>query len=186
MHLYRVFDWDRSSLGRGDGGPLFVARRAQGAGRHDNPSQYGAWYCARQRVSAVAESLQRFRGQTLEDGDFVRSDGRIKALVSLEIDDDVRLVDLDDPEELVRRRLRPSHVATLRRDGTQPIASAIFTDGACGLSWWSTIDANWTNVTLFHERALPLARVAGPPLPLSTREDDVRAAAVRLSITLEQ
>src|SRR5262249_20418487 len=55
--LYRVFEWDGTSLGRTDGGPLYVARTLQGPGRHDNPSQFAAWYCSRDPASAVAESI---------------------------------------------------------------------------------------------------------------------------------
>jgi len=184
VDLYRVFDWDGSSLGRADGGPLFVARTGQGSGRHDNPSQFGAWYCSRHPLSAVAESLQRFRGQALDDDDFIRPDGRVKALVGLEIDDNISLVDLDDPAELSTRRLRPSQVATLQRATTQQIAASLFREGATGIAWWSTLEAAWTNVTLFYERALPHVRVATPPRRLSARDADVREAAMRLDVGL--
>ena len=184
MELYRVFEWDGSSTGRTDGGPLFVARTWQGRGRHDNPSQFGAWYCSRHPLSAVAESLQRFRGQALDEDDFSRPDGRVKALVGLEIDDSVALVDLDDPAELSARHLRPSHVATLQRATTQQIAASLFREGATGISWWSTLEAAWTNVTLFYERALPHVRVATPPRRLSTGDAGVREAAALLDVGL--
>lgn len=185
MQLYRVFDWDRASFGRTDGGPLFVARTLQGRGRHDKPSQFVAWYCSRDAVSAVAESVQRFRGQAIEDDDFIRPNGRVKALVGFELDDALPLVDLDDPAELSARDLRPSHVASSNRTETQRIAASLFRDGATGFSWWSTLEAAWTNVTLFYERALPHVRVATPPRPLSTHDGHVRAAAARLDIGLE-
>ena len=185
MELHRVFEWDGSSLGRGDGGPLFVARTIQGRGRHDNPSQFGAWYCSRDPVSATAELLQRFRGQSVDDDVFVRPSGRMKALVGFEIGDDVSLVDLDDPAELSARDLRPSHVATLNRATTQRLATSLFREGATGLLWWSALDADWTNVTLFYERALPHVRVTAPPRVLSTHDSQVREAAARLEIELE-
>ena len=47
--------------------------------------------------------------------------------------------------------------------------------GAAGLRWWSTLEASWINVTLF-DRAAARSRRAGCG-PLSTRDDDVRAAA---------
>ena len=184
MELYRVFEWDGSSVGRAEGGPLFVARTIQGLGRHDNPSQFGAWYCSRDQVSAIAESLQRFRGQSVEDDDFVRPNGRMKALVGFDLDDDISLVDLDDPAELSARDLRPSHVATLTRATTQRIAASLFRDGATGFAWWSTLEAAWTNVTLFYERALPHVRVATAPRTLSTRDPQVREAAARLEVEL--
>ena len=186
MELYRVFEWDGTSLGRSDGGPLHIPRATQGLGRHDNPSQFGAWYCSRDGVSAVAESLQRFRGQSIADDDFVRPNGRIKALVGFDLDDDISLVDLDDPAELSARDLRPSLVATLNRVTTQRIAASLFREGAAGFSWWSTLEAAWTNVTLFYERALPHVRITAPPRRLSTRDAQVREAAARLEVDLER
>jgi hypothetical protein len=61
---------------------------------------------------------------------------------------------------LRRERLRPSAVATRRRDLTQPQARLLHErhPGAAGLRWWSTYEALWTNVTLF-DRAAPQVRV---------------------------
>ncbi len=182
MDLFRVFDWDGSSLGRREGGPLHVARPRQGAGRHDSPALYGAWYCSREAVSAVAESIQYLRGQVLTDDDFLRAGGSAKALVTLQVNDALDLVDLDDPSELAARRLRPSRVATMRRPVTQRVAASIFDEGAGGLLWWSTLDAEWANVTLFHERALPHVSIAAPPRKLSTGMVEVRQAAAFLGI----
>jgi len=182
MELFRVFDWDGSSLSRREGGPLHVARARQGAGRHDAPAMYGAWYCSREPVSAVAESIQYLRGQALTDADFLRVGGTAKALVTLRADAALTLVDLDDPSELASRRLRPSRVATMRRQTTQRIAASIFEEGATGLLWWSTLEAEWANVTLFHERALPHVSIAAPPRKLSLAMAEVRQAAAFLGI----
>ena len=182
MRLFRVFSWPRAAAGRRRGGPLFVARALQGAGRHDAPDKYGAWYCAREAVSAVAEAIQFARGQSLEDGDFVRVGGRVLALVELRLGDAARLVDLDDPAELVKRSIRPSEAATGRRSVTQRIASALFDEGITGFSWWSTLEAEWTNLTLFQERALPFVSVAERPVPLSVELAEVREAAERLGV----
>jgi len=185
VELFRVFDWDGVALGAEDGGPLFVARDRQGAGRHDNPAAYGAWYGSRASESAIAEAIQSFRGQPLSDDDFERPNGHRKALAAFRLDDRVRLVDLDDPRILVSRRLPPSQVATLRRATTQRIAAAVYRDGAAGLSWWSTLDAEWTNVTLFRERAIKSLTLAVPPRRLSTADADVRQAADRLGVYVE-
>ena len=184
MDLYRVFTWDGDSIGNQPGGPLFVARDRQGAGRHDAPARYGAWYCARDAVSAVAESIQFFRGAVLGSGDLRRPGGAGKALATLSLDADAVLVDLDDPRQLVARKLRPSGVATRRRVVTQPLAIAIFEEGAVGFRWWSTLDAEWTNLTLFHERALRRVRVVGSPQPLTTTMPAVRTAADHLGIRI--
>jgi RES domain len=182
VKLFRVFSWDGASLGRRAGGPLYVARSRQGAGRHDAPTLYGAWYCSRDAVSAVAESIQFLRGSLLTDDDFARNGDVVKALVELELDHAVALVDLDDASQLVKRRLRPSQVATLRRAATQRMAAAIYEEGAAGLLWWSTLEAEWTNVTLFHERVLGKVRAVGPPRKLSTQMPEVQNAAAHLGI----
>jgi hypothetical protein len=182
VRLFRVFDWDGVSAARQDGGPLFVARERQGAGRHDAPALYGAWYCSRLAVSAVAEFLQPFRGHRVDDADFERLDGRHKALVELEFDARLAVVDLDDPAELVRRRLRPSRVATMQRGVTQATATTIFREGAAGLAWWSTLDADWGHVTLFFERAVRQASIRTPPIRLSVDLPAVRDAAEHLGI----
>lgn len=182
MELLRVFDWDGSSLGRREGGPLHVARARQGAGRHDSPAMYGAWYCSREAISAVSESIQYLRGHVLTDDDFLRAGGRAKALVTLRVDAALDLVDLDDPSELAARRLRPSRVATMRRPVTQRLAASIFEEGAGGLVWWSTLEAEWANVTLFHERALPHVSIAVAPRRLSTEMSEVQQAAAFLGI----
>jgi hypothetical protein len=94
------------------------------------------------------------------------------------------LVELDDPQVLVAIGRRPSEVATGHRPITQALALARFQAGAVGLSWWSILEAEWTNVTLFDVR-LP---VGGLPVhgvtPLTTSHSSVIAAADRLGIGL--
>jgi hypothetical protein len=133
-------------------------------------------------VSAIAESMQYFRGHALEDADFLRLGGTAKALVGLRLDPVPELVDLDDPSQLAARRLRPSRVATMRRSVTQRIAASIFEEGASGLLWWSTLEAEWTNTTLFHERALRQVSIVQPPRKLTTRMAEVQEAAGHLGI----
>jgi hypothetical protein len=143
---------------------------------------YGAWYCSRAAVGAVAECIQVFRGQALDDQDFQRRDGLRKALVAFDADDDLPVVDLDDPGALVRRRLRPSQVATPRREVTQRMARAIFEEGAAGIGWCSVLDADWAHVTLFHERARARVTVSSSPEWLSVALPVVREAAARLGV----
>ncbi len=183
MELFRVFDWDGATLGRAAGGPLFVARERQGSGRHDAPLAYGACYCSRHAVSAVAESIQYLRGHLLTDEDFARVSGRRKALARLWLDDAVSLIDLDDPRVLLARRLRPSQAATRLRLITQRIAVALFEEGAAGFSWWSSLEASWTNLTLYSERASAHLSLIDRPAWLSTTLPVVKEAAVELGIS---
>ena len=76
--------------------------------------------------------------------------------------DAAALVDLDDPRELQRRKLRPSEVATRTRAVTQRQAAAIFAlpDQPAGVRWWSTLESSWINVTLF-DRVLASVEIAG-------------------------
>ena len=179
-----MIHWDGRSLGRTGAGPLFVPRRHQGSGRHDAPDLYGAWYCATQPAAAVAERIQQLRGQTLVNEDFQRLGHLALALVGIRLDAAVVLVDLDDPRELVARDLRPSTVATRRRSLTQQMARRIFHEGAGGMLWWSTLSADWTNVTLFHERVLAHVALLAPPRPLATDMPEVQQAAEDLGVRI--
>lgn len=148
MTLHRCFGWDRRASVAEAGGALWFARTFQGDGRHDNPERYGCLYLADRPVAAVVEQLARFRGNVLVPG-MLRRRGLPLALARVELDQRARLVDLDRPEVLAERGLRPSQVATRARDVTQPQALAIHDDGADGIRWWSTFESLWANVTLF-------------------------------------
>jgi hypothetical protein len=132
----------------------------------------------------VSEAIQFFRGHSITSADLSRA-GRVSALATLELAEGLSLVDLDDPQSLVERRLRPSRVATGEREVSQQVARGVYAEGAAGLSWWSTIEASWTNLTLFDERCRPALSVAERPVPLTTRSPDLLAAAERLGIVVE-
>jgi hypothetical protein len=94
------------------------------------------------------------------------------------------LVDLDEPAVLVEEGWRPSGVASRDRAVTQGMAVRVFEAGGLGLSWWSTLDAAWTNVTLFAERALAgdAVVVEGSSEPLTVQLPEVIAAADHLAV----
>lgn len=175
--LYRCFAWNRRARPADADGALWFPRAYQGEGRHDNPDVYGCLYLADNPVSGVVEQLARFRGQRLVPGMLQRRRLPL-ALAELELDDRETLIDLDDPAELVRRELRPSEVATRRREVTQPQALALFRSGrAAGLRWWSTYESLWTNVTLFDRAARRLELAAVRALSV---DDPVVAEAAEL------
>jgi RES domain-containing protein len=182
--LYRVFPRLENVGHLDEGGPLFVARSHQGTGRHDNPAAFGALYATAVPESAIAELLRGFIGRTVTNLHFQRPDGRRYALASIDESALGPLVDLDDPNELVRLRLKPSQVATRKRSATQPIAFRIFEAGAIGLSWWSGIEASWPNVTLFAERSVDRLVVKGEPEVLSVDHATVVAVADFFGIRL--
>ncbi|HXG88725.1 MAG TPA: RES family NAD+ phosphorylase [Vicinamibacterales bacterium] len=186
MELFRVFHWDGTSQGGEGGGPLFVPRIHQGAGRHDAPDRYAAWYATRQAVGAIAERIQHLRGQALTNADCRRM-GRVSlAIVGLRLDTSLAVVDLDHPRQLIKRHLRPSRVATRRRRETQAIARRIFDEGAAGMSWWSTLDADWTNVTLFYERVVKHVAISTPPRKLTIEMPEVAEAADHLGVQISR
>lgn len=168
------------------GGPLHVPRDRQGAGRHDRPDRYGAFYAARSPEAAVAEAIQAFRGRDLGDPDLELAEGSALALAAFDDAGLAGLEDLDDPAVLVAEGWRPSGVASRERAITQAMAVRVFEAGGVGLSWWSTLDAAWTNVTLFAERtvALGMLAVAGSPERLGVRHPALVAAADHLAIPL--
>ncbi len=168
MTLHRCVAWDPRAAPHAPGGALWVARDFQGGGRHDNPEHYGCLYLAATATSAAVEQLARFRGNVLVPA-MLRRRGLPLALATLELAEPLALVDLDAPAVLSAHGLRPSLVATHRRDVTQPQALAIHAAGADGIRWWSTFESLWVNVTLF-ERAGRRLRIAdvtpvAPDLP---------------------
>lgn len=168
------------------GGPLYVPRERQGAGRHDQPDHYGALYVSRVAASAIAERIQAFRGQTLNDSDLRLAGGAQFALATFDDSTLGRIVDLDDPAELSIRQLRPSLVATRDRGVTRGIALRIFEERVPGFGWWSTLDAAWPNVTLFAERASARLALVGQPERLTVAHPQVRLAADAIGVRLAE
>jgi hypothetical protein len=148
--LFRCFAWDARAGDREPDGAMWVPRIYQGEGRHDNPDVYGCLYLSASALSPVVEQFARFRGQRLTPS-LLRRRGLPLAVAELELDAAAELLDLDDPATLRRERLKPSVIATRRRNVTQPQALALHQrhPQAAGFKWWSTYESGWINVTLF-------------------------------------
>ena len=162
MKLWRTLSLDVKAGPDQPGGALWVPREQQGAGRHDNPELYGCLYLAEDPVSAVAEQLAPFRGT----GDLLPSMlirfGLPLALAAIELPDDAGdVVNLDDPVVLEKEGLRPSQVATHRREMTQIQAAEIHLahPEAIAIRWWSALESGWINWTVF-DRAVPALELA--------------------------
>ncbi len=143
MLLFRVFPWDpRARVGR-PGHALWISPR-QGAGRIDNPDAYATLYLADQPAAAVAERLGRFAPWT--DAllrHTIGPIGRTLALASFRLEG-AAVLELDDSRTLVRRKLKPSDVATGDRTDTQRWAADVFAEGGwAGIRWWSPYEARW-------------------------------------------
>ena len=161
-----------------------MPRRGQGSGRHDNPSLYGALYCSLNSISCIAEALQSFRGQAFSERDLKRQANWVLALASFELSGQATLVDLDAPRQLDARKLRPSVVATADRRKTQSLAARVYAEDASGFLWWSALESQWINCTLFRERARSTLQLASKPQELSLNEPGFIAAAERIGVRL--
>ena len=183
MILFRCFPWDREVGHEARGGALWFPRMLQGTGRHDNPLAYGCLYVTEAPVSALVEHLARFTGRPLTR-DKLRSFGLPVSLAAIQLADDGRLVDLDDPSVLVRETLRPSLVATGERARTQADAAALFVRHAhaAGLRWWSTFESQWANVTLFDRATRSLSVIDVHPLALENEAVEEAARFLGLRV----
>lgn len=161
MRLWRALPLDRRAKAEEAGGALWFPLLQQGGGRHDNPDLYGCLYVAEEPVSAVAELLAPFRGTGRLLPSMLVRYGKPLSLAALDLDDGITVVDLDDPSTLLATGLRPSLVATRRRQATQRQAAEIYEAhaGAFGLRWWSTLESSWINWTIF-DRAAPSLELA--------------------------
>jgi hypothetical protein len=176
VNLFRCFAWNERARPDRLDGALWFPRPYQRDGRHDNADLYGCLYLSEQPLSCVVEQLARFRGQKLLPSLLVRR-GLPLALAELELAQDAKLLDLDDPSVLRRERLRPSRVATRAREVTQPQARALY-DGhpdAAGLRWWSTFESQWLNVTVFDRAAAALRLLSARTL--TVEDEEVASAA---------
>ncbi|MCH7730896.1 MAG: RES family NAD+ phosphorylase [Candidatus Marinimicrobia bacterium] len=179
-----MFIWDGTSYGSAIMQNLFPPRSRQGSGRHDIPDRTAVIYCSKSPVSAVAEVIQGFRGTFLTNRVFLYPGNKVRALAHILLDDSVLLVDLDDPEELSKRQLNPSQVATMNRQMTQSISRSMFDEGAFGFTWWSTLDASWTNATLFENRISEYLSIEDQVLVLEKQMSVVINASKALNIQI--
>jgi hypothetical protein len=141
--LYRVFPHLGSAKTGEPGHPLYI-HPGQGRGRWDNPSSYLAWYMASEQTSAVAEvfaPLSTWRDAIFP---FPQIPGSRRALGVYRLPDDLPYVDLDDPQTLVDRGMRPSQVVERNRPYTQAKALEIYTEKRWNsIRWWSFHRPQW-------------------------------------------
>ena len=158
--FYRVFPFLANAPARQPGGPLYVPPQS-GSGRLDNPDIYSVLYLGKSPAGAIAEAFGRFPEWTpaiLRGSPSLA--GSMRALARYELDPRESLCDLDDPRQLLRLRLRPSHVVSRDCIRTRSWARRIFETRTCaGISWWSYYDPRWTSVGLWKTDRLSLAEV---------------------------
>jgi hypothetical protein len=183
LALYRVFPWDADATAGDSFSPEFIPSQ-QGSGRFDLADE-PVLYLGESPEHPVAEVLQSFRGRPFQPG-MLRRFGHPLALmeVGLADTDAAYLIDLDDPAQLIRFGLRPSHVVSDDRRRTIAIASTVHASGATGLRWWSKLSGDWHAVVLFLGR-VPLSQLSlGAPEQLTDAHPAVQHACRHLGISL--
>src|SRR5680860_1751191 len=104
--LFRVLPWIETASEDEPGHPLYV-HTPQGSGRVDNPEHYTVLYASDDPVGAIGEAFGNMAIWTpgLLEGPPLFSSSR-RALITYAAGD-TETLDLDDPESLVERQLKP-------------------------------------------------------------------------------
>src|SRR5689334_16142298 len=148
-YYYRLHPWLEKAAHGEKGHPLFVPA-VQTAGRIDNQADYKSFYVSDTATGAVAEA---FGNNAIWTPDLFKGPpalpGSVIALTRFE--GSLRLVELDDPSELVRISVKPSRVVTRDRRVTQAWALALFVDKTDehGVTWWSYHEPEWSAIGLW-------------------------------------
>jgi hypothetical protein len=170
---WRVFPWDPAAKPGEPFSPGYIHPR-QGSGRFDIAGKLVV-YLAETAVHAIAEKLQRFRGQKIDRKDLIES-GTTLALVECELDK-ITLADLCDPAVLVQHHIRPDTLASRDIARTQEVAARLLKAGYAGLRWWSALSGDWHTIVVFEGKI-----VYKQPEPLTLAHEVVREASAALGI----
>src|SRR3954466_5987220 len=119
---WRVFPWDPAARTGEPFSPSYI-HPAQGSGRFDVAGKLVV-YLAETAVHAVAEKLQRFRGQKIDRKELIES-GKPLALVECHLGK-IKLADLCDPSVLVQHSIGPDVLASRDVAKTQGVAGALY------------------------------------------------------------
>jgi hypothetical protein len=185
VDFYRVFPFNPQSQKFQPGHAFHISRAKQGQGRFDIPELDGVMYCSRNPVSAIAEFIQFFRGQTITASHFERPDGLIIALAEFQYPDSKKLIDLDDPTTLAKLNIHPSQFLTHDRYKTKEVSKGIFRKMVYGFMWPSTLEASWTNACLFESRVRKKLSLNQPVRALSLDMPELREAAKILGVFVD-
>ncbi len=187
MLFYRVFPFVAGSRERDPGGPLYIPRKNQGSQRHDIPHLDGVLYCSRVALSAVTEVVSHFSGTSISNTDLKTASGANLALVEYELDDKIKLLDLNAPETLVEYKISPSEIVTKVYSETRKLSERIWRAEATGFLWPSSHEGSWINATLFESRIKKHLHAPHKNIQVLTVEHpEVRDACARLRIPLHK
>jgi len=172
---WRVFPWDPTAKAGEPFSPSYIYPN-QGSGRFDLSGKLVV-YLAETAVHAVAERLQRFRGQKIDRKDLIES-GKTLALVECRLEK-TKLADLCDPAVLVKYGIAPDVLASREIAKTQAIAVALHAAGFGGLRWWSALSGDWHTIVVFQGEL-----EYGEPEQLTMGHKAVQEAAMALGVRL--
>ena len=150
MLVYRVIPYLPAARRGQPGHPLYEHRPQRG-GRIDHPD-YHVWYLSRLAEAACGETfgnLARWDPSMLE---FPQLPGARRALGVYQLPDQLRILDLDDPAQLVRLSLRPTQIVIRNPTVTRAWGHRIWSevDPHTGerawqaVSWWSYHRPSWS------------------------------------------
>jgi hypothetical protein len=157
VRVYRVLHCAPGAAPRDPGGALFIPR--QGGGRIDNPADYEVLYVGDSQAGVCAEVFNRGKYRKEWNAEMLRGlpsiPGSRRVLAWYEIPAGMPICDLDDPNVLVARSLRPSNIITRDYAQSQAWAMQVFTESRwAGVRWWSYHDARWASLGLWSRDAI--------------------------------
>src|SRR5258708_1343234 len=175
---WRVFPWDKAAKSGEPFSSSYVYPN-QGSGRFDLRDT-PVLYLAETAVHAVAEKLQRFRGQRIDRHDLEES-GWPLALVECRLPLQ-KIADLCDPDVLAKRHITPDSLASRDLAKTQGVARMLHQEGYRGLRWWSALSGDWHTIVLFLDRFSAEDLEYDKPEPLTLRHPAVKEACTALAV----
>lgn len=183
--LWRVFPWNIDAAKGDPFSPQFIPP-GQGSGRFDLGGDLSVLYLAESPVHAIAEKIQRYRGQELTRSE-LREFGFPLSLVEVvvSIEEPAVIMDLGDPDELVRYGFRPDLLMSRDRTKTQAVAREIHRQSFLGMQCWSALSGDWHSTVLFIDRLGTLGTIEyRTPVPLTISSPTLAEAAAALSIRI--
>lgn len=185
IHLWRVFPWNIDAIA-GDAFSPQLIPPGQGSGRFDLGGDLTVLYFAESPVHAIAEKIQRYRGQELTLSE-LREFGHPLSLVEAipNVEKGAHILDLNNPVELARYKIRPDILMSRDRTRTQTVTREIHRLSSPGLRCWSALTGDWHSTVLFVDRLGSLGTIEyRTPVPLTLDSPAVAEAAAALSIRI--
>lgn len=181
MLVYRVFPYLAAAREGQPGHPLYEHTPQRG-GRVDHPDYY-VWYVSRNAEAACGEVFGNLGEWDESMFDFPLVPGARRALGTYSLPDDLRVLDLDDPRQLMRLSLRPTQIVARNLPVTQAWGHRIWDERQVddpnervwdAVQWWSyhrptwNVIASWRRPSLVDVAALsvehPAVKEAGASL----------------------